>query len=51
MRTIGYQEFFPYFAGEISVGEVKNKIQQYSRNYAKRQITWFSKYVKNISEL
>ena len=51
MRSIGYQEFFPYFAGEISIWEVKNKIQQYSRNYAKRQLTWFSKYTKNISEL
>lgn len=50
MRSIGYQEFFPYFAGEISLQEVQESIKQYSRNYAKRQLTWFSKYTKNRSE-
>lgn len=44
MKTIGYKEFFPYFSGEITLDEVQKQIQQYSRNYAKRQLTWFSKY-------
>jgi tRNA dimethylallyltransferase len=44
MKSIGYAEFFPYFAGEISLEEVQNRIAQHSRNYAKRQITWFKKY-------
>ena len=44
MNTIGYKEFFPYFQGKISWEELRSKIQQHSRNYAKRQITWFKKY-------
>lgn len=43
-QAIGYKEFLPYFRGECSLSEVTDKIKQYSRNYAKRQITWFSKY-------
>ncbi len=50
MRSIGYQEFFPYFNGEASREEVIFQIQQASRNYAKRQITWFSKYEKYKGE-
>lgn len=51
MKSIGYEEFFPYFRGEKTREEVQKLVQQYSRNYAKRQLTWFSKYTKNISEL
>ena len=40
-QAIGYKEFLPYFAGESSLDEVKEKIKQASRNYAKRQLTWF----------
>jgi tRNA dimethylallyltransferase len=43
-QAIGYKEFLPYFRGEATVDEVTDKIKQYSRNYAKRQITWFAKY-------
>ena len=41
MCGIGYQEFFPYFEGKQTLEEVKEKIKQDTRNYAKRQITWF----------
>ncbi|MCH8518919.1 tRNA (adenosine(37)-N6)-dimethylallyltransferase MiaA [Candidatus Gracilibacteria bacterium] len=47
MRSIGYEEFFAYFDGEISLHEVQERISQHSRNYAKRQCTWFKKYVNN----
>ncbi len=40
-QAIGYKEFLPYFAGEVTLEEVKEKIKQASRNYAKRQLTWF----------
>ena len=50
MRAIGYQEFFPYLRGEISREECIWFVQQHSRNYAKRQLNWFSKYQKYISE-
>ncbi len=46
MQSIGYQEFFPYFHWEISLEEAVTQAQQASRNYAKRQLTWFSKYEK-----
>jgi tRNA dimethylallyltransferase len=44
MQTIGYQEWFPFFEGEVSREEVIEKIKQHSRNYAKRQGTWFRKF-------
>ncbi len=46
MRAIGYQEFFPYLRGEISREVCIDKVKQHSRNYAKRQCSWFSKYKK-----
>ena len=43
MKGIGYKELFAYFDGEISMEEAIEKIKQNSRNYAKRQITWFKR--------
>ena len=40
-QAIGYKEFAPYFAGEATLGEVTELIKKNSRNYAKRQLTWF----------
>jgi tRNA dimethylallyltransferase len=40
-KAIGYKEFFPYFAGELSLVEVTEKLKQDTRRYAKRQLTWF----------
>ena len=44
LRTVGYEEFFDYFDGNLSLAETIDKIKQHSRNYAKRQVTWFSKH-------
>lgn len=44
LRTVGYEEFFDYFDGNLSLAETIEKIKQHSRNYAKRQVTWFSKH-------
>lgn len=44
LRTVGYEEWFPYFEGKIDQQTVIDKIKQHSRNYAKRQGTWFRKY-------
>lgn len=46
MKSIGYSEFFPYLQGEYDLACCKDLIQQHSRNYAKRQLTWFRKYEK-----
>ena len=39
--TIGYKEFLPYLNNEISYEEAKEKFKQHTRNYAKRQLSWF----------
>ncbi len=41
MQAIGYKELLPYFRGECSLSEAADAIRQSSRNYAKRQMTWF----------
>ena len=44
MNTVGYKEFIDYFENIISYDVAVEKIKQNTRNYAKRQITWFKKY-------
>lgn len=41
IQGIGYKELFSYLLGEISLDEALEQIKQGSRNYAKRQMTWF----------
>ncbi|MBL7826167.1 MAG: tRNA (adenosine(37)-N6)-dimethylallyltransferase MiaA [Saprospiraceae bacterium] len=44
LKTVGYEEFFDYFDGKCSLEEAIELIKQHSRNYAKRQVTWFKKH-------
>lgn len=44
LRTVGYEEWFDFFDGKITREEAIDKIKQHSRNYAKRQATWFRKH-------
>jgi len=44
LRTVGYEEFFDYFDENITYAQAVDKIKQHSRNYAKRQATWFRKH-------
>lgn len=41
MRTIGYRECLQHLEGELNLDEAVAHIQQASRRYAKRQLTWF----------
>lgn len=41
LKTVGYKELFDYFEGHTTMSEAVDKIKQHTRNYAKRQITWF----------
>lgn len=41
LQTVGYSEWWPYFRGENKIEFTIDKIKQHSRNYAKRQETWF----------
>jgi len=43
LQTVGYQEWLPYFEGQQSKSAVIQAIQQNTRHYAKRQMTWFKK--------
>ncbi len=40
-QAIGYKEFFPYFEQQAPLEICVDKLKQASRNYAKRQLTWF----------
>ena len=43
LQTVGYQEVFQYLRNEISYDRMAALIKQHTRNYAKRQMTWFRK--------
>jgi tRNA dimethylallyltransferase len=43
LQTVGYKELLDYLDGRYSLAEAVDKIKQHTRNYAKRQMTWFRK--------
>jgi tRNA dimethylallyltransferase len=43
LQTVGYQEIFDAIDGKLTEAEAVDKIKQNTRNYAKRQMTWFKK--------
>ena len=43
LQSIGYREAILYLQGKLSREEMVREIQKKTRNYAKRQITWFKK--------
>ncbi len=43
LNTVGYKEFFDYFLNKITVDEAIEKVKKNTRNFAKRQLTWFRK--------
>jgi tRNA dimethylallyltransferase len=43
LQTVGYQEFMDYFDGQCDLKTAVEKVKQHTRNYAKRQETWFKK--------
>ena len=45
MTPIGYKELFPYFEGTETLEKSLDLIKQKTRNYAKRQYTWFNHQV------
>ena len=47
-QAIGYKEFFPYFAGEMPLNDCANRLKQATRNYAKRQLTWFRHQANDV---
>jgi tRNA dimethylallyltransferase len=47
LNTVGYKELLPYFKGEYPLERAIELIQQNSRHYAKRQMTWWRKQFRN----
>ena len=43
LQTVGYSELFDYIEGKTTLEQAIILIKQHSRNYAKRQLTWFKK--------
>ena len=43
MKSLGYKEMVAYLSGEISLNEAVEMLKQNTRNFAKRQMTWFKK--------
>lgn len=47
LNTVGYRELFEYFDGKTTLGEAREKIKSNTRNYARKQLTWFRKHKDN----
>lgn len=43
LNTVGYKELFDYFSGICTLESAIDKIKQHSRNYARKQMTWFNR--------
>ena len=43
LQTVGYQELFDYLNGSLKLDDAVNRIKINTRQYAKRQMTWFKK--------
>ncbi|HEY0608473.1 MAG TPA: tRNA (adenosine(37)-N6)-dimethylallyltransferase MiaA [Chitinophaga sp.] len=43
LQTVGYQEIFDYLDGKTSLEQAIDLIKIHTRQYAKRQLTWFRK--------
>ncbi len=50
-KALPMPQFFDYFAGKITYTQALNLAQMRTRNYAKRQITWFKHQITNKSIL
>lgn len=43
MRSLGYKEMTGHIEGKLTLGDAISELKKNTRNYAKRQITWFKK--------
>lgn len=49
LNSVGYKEFIPFLQGEQSLEEALILAKQHSRNYAKRQMTWYRKQTFDLT--
>jgi tRNA dimethylallyltransferase len=50
VNTVGYKELLKYFRGEWTLERAIEMIQQNSRHYAKRQMTWWRRTTDNNTD-
>jgi tRNA dimethylallyltransferase len=43
LQTVGYKELFDYLNGMVHLTDAIASIKKHTRQYAKRQLTWFKK--------
>lgn len=43
LNTVGYTELFDFIEDKLTLQQAVDLIKQNTRNYAKRQMTWFKK--------
>jgi tRNA dimethylallyltransferase len=43
LQTVGYKEVYAYLEGKLNEQQMVDEIKKHTRNYAKRQMTWFRK--------
>lgn len=43
LNTVGYKELFDYFDGNIPIEEAVRRIQSHTREYCRKQQTWFKR--------
>lgn len=48
LQTVGYNELFDYLDGTSDLETSIEKIKQHTRNYAKRQLTWFKRHPEAV---
>jgi tRNA dimethylallyltransferase len=48
LQTVGYRELFEYLEGKQSIHQATSLIKQHTRNYAKRQLTYFKRHNESI---
>ncbi|HRK75322.1 MAG TPA: tRNA (adenosine(37)-N6)-dimethylallyltransferase MiaA [Rhodothermales bacterium] len=48
LKTIGYQEPIAYLLGALSYEQMIALLKQHTRNYAKRQLTWFRRFEQQL---
>jgi tRNA dimethylallyltransferase len=41
LNTVGYKELFAHFEGQMRLSDAITKIKDHTRQYARRQLTWF----------
>jgi tRNA dimethylallyltransferase len=43
LQTVGYKELFDYLENKTTLEQAVELIKQHTRNFAKRQLTWFKR--------